>query len=58
MLFANPGFTAKTVSAAAETAQVAPTILKVLGLNPQSLESVRIEGTAVLPEVEKQVRLQ
>ncbi len=58
MLFANPNFTAKTVSAAAETAQVAPTILKVLGLNPQSLESVRMEGTAVLPEVEKQVRLQ
>ena len=58
MLFANPGFTAKTVSAAAETAQVGPTILKVLGLNPQSLQSVQIEGTAVLPEVEKQVRLQ
>ena len=58
MLFANPSFTAKTVSAASETTQIAPTILKVLGLNPQSLESVRIEGTAVLPEVEKQVRLQ
>lgn len=58
MLFANPGFTAKTVSEATETTQVAPTILKVLGLNPQSLESVRMEGTAVLPEVERQVRLQ
>ncbi len=58
MLFANPSFTAQTVSVATETTQVAPTILKVLGLNPQSLESVRLEGTAVLPEVEKQVRLQ
>ena len=58
MLFANPSFTAKTVSAAAETAQVAPTILKVLGLNPLSLQSVQMEGTPVLPEVEKQVRLQ
>ena len=58
MLFANPSFEAKTVSAATETTQVAPTILKVLGLNPQSLESVRMEGTAVLPEVERQVRLQ
>ena len=58
MLFANPGFKAKTVSAAAETAQVAPTILKVLGLDPQSLGSVRLEGTAALPDVETQVRLQ
>ncbi len=58
MLFANPSFTAKTVSAAAQTTQVAPTILQVLGLNPQSLQSVQIEGTAVLPEVEKQVQLQ
>ena len=58
MLFANPGFTPKTVSAATETAQVAPTILKVLGLDPKSLQAVRLEGTAVLPEVEKQVRLE
>ena len=58
MLFANPGFTPKTVSAATETAQVAPTILKVMGLDPKSLQAVKIEGTAVLPEVEQQVRLQ
>ena len=58
MLFANPDFSGSTVSAATETTQVGPTILKVLGLNPQSLEAVRAEGTAVLPEVEKQVRLQ
>ncbi len=58
MLFANPGFTAKTVSAAAETAQVAPTILNALGLNPQSLDAVKIEGTAVLPDVAAQAPLQ
>ncbi len=58
MLFANANFAAQTVSAATETTQVAPTILKVLGLNPQSLQSVQLEGTAALPEVVKQVRLQ
>ena len=29
--------------------QVAPTILKALGLDPNALEAVRIEGTQVLP---------
>jgi hypothetical protein len=33
-----------------QTKQIAPTILEVLGLNPQALQSVREEGTAVLPE--------
>jgi hypothetical protein len=32
-----------------ETTQIAPTILKLLGLSPRSLESVRREGTQVLP---------
>jgi hypothetical protein len=31
------------------TAQVAPTILKALGLNPWQLYAVRQEGTPVLP---------
>jgi hypothetical protein len=31
--------------------QVAPTIVKALGLDPAALDAVRIEGTAVLPEV-------
>ncbi len=51
MLVANPGFTAQTVSAPVATAQVAPTIVKVLGLDPQALDAVKAEGTAVLPEV-------
>jgi hypothetical protein len=32
-----------------ETTQIAPTILALLGLDPNDLEAVRIEHTAVLP---------
>ena len=32
-----------------ETAQVAPTILAALGLDPRSLDAVRLEKTTVLP---------
>jgi len=32
-----------------ETKQVAPTILQMLGLNPNALDAVKQEGTAVLP---------
>jgi arylsulfatase A-like enzyme len=32
-----------------ETTQVAPTVLKLLGLDPHDLEAVQIEHTAVLP---------
>jgi hypothetical protein len=32
-----------------ETTQIAPTILDLLGLQPDALEAVRIEGTQVLP---------
>ena len=35
--------------ASVETTQVAPTILKLLGLNPNSLQAVQEEGTEVLP---------
>ena len=52
LLVANPGFAAQTVSAQTATAQVAPTILMALGLDPRALDAVRAEGTAVLPEVE------
>jgi len=33
------------------TTQIAPSILRALGLNPRALESVRQEGTKVLPEL-------
>jgi hypothetical protein len=32
-----------------QTAQIAPTILRFLGLNPNALRSVQLEGTQVLP---------
>jgi hypothetical protein len=35
----------------AETTQVAPTILQLLGLDPNALQAVRIEGTRVLPGI-------
>jgi len=34
-----------------ETTQIAPTILKVLGLSPDELGAVRKEGTEVLPDL-------
>ena len=37
------------VSHRVETTQVAPTILKLLGLSPSSLQAVQLEGTQVLP---------
>jgi hypothetical protein len=55
LLVANPSFTARTVSAPTATTQVAPTIVKALGLDPKALDAVRAEGTAVLPEVGAQL---
>jgi hypothetical protein len=51
LLVANPSFTAQTVSAETATRQVAPTVLRALGLDPRALDAVRAEGTPVLPEV-------
>jgi len=39
----------QTVGAPVETTQIAPTILRLLGLNPRALQAVRIEHTQVLP---------
>jgi hypothetical protein len=49
ILVSNPSLHQRTVTSFVETAQVAPTILKILGLDPQSLDAVRLEGTPVLP---------
>jgi arylsulfatase A-like enzyme len=51
MLLSNPRFSPKTVTSPVETAQVAPTILSALGLDPNALQAVQIEGTQVLPDV-------
>jgi hypothetical protein len=51
MLVSNPGLRGNTVTIPVTTMQVAPTILKALGLNPGALQSVQIEGTEVLPKL-------
>jgi len=51
LLLSHPSFDAKTVFNAVTTTQVAPTILKALRLNPNELDAVRLEGTAMLPGV-------
>jgi hypothetical protein len=49
LLVSNPSFEPSTVTSFVETTQVAPTILQALGLDPGSLDAVRMEGTPVLP---------
>jgi hypothetical protein len=53
MLVSNPSFAPVTVTTPVlvQTAQVAPTILKALGLNPASLQAVVAQGTPVLPNL-------
>jgi hypothetical protein len=51
ILVSNPNFEAKTITTPVQTAQVAPTILKSLGLDPHQLQAVQIQGTEVLPGV-------
>jgi hypothetical protein len=49
LLVSNPDIEARTIHSFVETAQVAPTILQILGLDPRKLDAVRKEGTPVLP---------
>jgi hypothetical protein len=51
MLVSNPSLRANTVTIPVTTMQVAPTILKALGLNPGALQAVQLEGTEVLPKL-------
>jgi hypothetical protein len=51
LLVSNPRFAPQTVFAETTTRQVAPTVLKALGLDPQELDAVRKEGTPVLPDL-------
>ena len=48
----NPNFQAATVKASVGTAQVAPTILETLHIDPSNLDAVKAEGTPVLPAVQ------
>jgi arylsulfatase A-like enzyme len=52
LLLSNPKFHGKTITGPVETTQVAPTILKALGLDPDKLQAVQIEGTQVLPGID------
>jgi len=49
LLLSNPSLEAKTVYSEVSTNQVAPTILQALGLDPNELDGVKLEGTGVLP---------
>jgi hypothetical protein len=51
LLVSSPWIAPKTVHAWAETMQVAPTVLRALGLDPNALDAVRSEGTRVLPDL-------
>jgi hypothetical protein len=45
----HPDLKERSINTAVATTQIAPTILKALGLEPQELEAVRLEGTQILP---------
>src|ERR1700686_271362 len=49
LLLSNPRIKPATVTSFVETTQVAPTILAILGLDPNKLTAVQAEGTPVLP---------
>jgi|KBSMisStandDraft_5_1062788.scaffolds.fasta_scaffold03725_6 hypothetical protein len=51
LLLSNPAIRPHTVFSEVGTLQVAPTILKALGLDPSNLDGVRLEGTGALPGV-------
>jgi arylsulfatase A-like enzyme len=52
LVVSNPKLERKVVDERVENKQVAPTILKALGLEPEKLEAVRNEGTRALPGLE------
>ena len=54
LLVSNPNFSPATVTNPVETRQIAPTILDALGLDPDKLQSVQQEQTAVLPQLSLQ----
>jgi len=49
ILISNPAITQTTIKTPVETMQIAPTILRVLGLNPYVLKAAVQEHTRVLP---------
>lgn len=51
IMISNPAWTARHVRTPVHTMQIAPTIVQLLGANPDRLQAVQIEGTQVLPDV-------
>jgi arylsulfatase A-like enzyme len=49
LVLAHPDLEERSITATVATTQIAPTILKALGLNPRELEGVNFEGTQILP---------
>lgn len=49
LIVSNPEIHSRTVKSPVATSQVAPSILKALGIDPDELQAVRKEGTQVLP---------
>jgi hypothetical protein len=49
LIVSNPELSPKSVKSPVATSQVAPSVLKALGINPDELWSVQKEGTEVLP---------
>ena len=49
ILVSNPSIGPNTITTPVQTAQVAPTVLRALGLDPQALDGVKEQGTEVLP---------
>jgi hypothetical protein len=49
LIVSQPGMQQKVIKGAVLTTQIAPTVLKALGLNPAELKAVQIEHTEVLP---------
>ena len=49
LIVSNPGTSPHVIKTPVATSQVAPTILKALGIDPDELHSVRVEHTTALP---------
>jgi hypothetical protein len=54
LIVSHPDFESRTIKTPVATSQVAPTILKALGLDPAELRSVQVEHTPSLPGLDPQ----
>jgi hypothetical protein len=51
LIVSHPELPAQTIKTLVLSSQVAPTVLRALGIDPEELKSVRVEGTKVLPGI-------